>query len=127
MSVPPNMLGAGPMIPPPPMGAPMGMPMAPPAPGGPVPPAVAALPGMAELAQAQTMQMADHQRQMQAMQDEMQKQIMMLIASLPTPNPAGEAAVSTPMTPMMSGAGSTMGAPAAPGAVDAMSNDSGGY
>lgn len=126
MSVPPNMMGAGPMIPPPPMGAPMGMPMAPPA-GGPVPPAVAALPGMAELAQAQTMQMADHQRQMQAMQDEMQKQIMMLIASLPTPNPAGEAAVSTPMTPMMSGAGSTMGAPAAPGAADAMSNDSGGY
>lgn len=104
----------------------MGMPMAPPA-GGPVPPAVAALPGMADLAQAQTMQMADHQRQMQAMQDEMQKQIMMLIASLPTPNPAGEAAVSTPMTPMMSGAGSTMGAPAAPGAADMMSNDSGGY
>ena len=118
------MMGAGPMIPPPPMGAPMG---APPVPGGMVPPAVAALPGMADLAQAQTMQMADHQRQMQMMQDEMQKQIMMLIASLPTPNPAGEAAVSTPMTPMMSGAGSTMGAPAAPGAADAMSNDSGGY
>lgn len=100
--------------------------MAPPA-GGPVPPAVAALPGMADLAQAQTMQMADHQRQMQAMQDEMQKQIMMLIASLPTPNPAGEAAVSTPMTPMMSGAGSTMGAPAVPGAADAMSGASGAY
>jgi len=107
-------MGAGPMIPPPPMGAPMGMPMAPPAPGGPVPPAVAALPGMAELAQAQTMQMADHQRQMQAMQQEMQNQIMMLIASLPTPNPAGEAAVSTPMTPMMSGAGAGMGGSAAP-------------
>ena len=107
-------MGAGPMIPPPPMGAPMGMPMAPPAPGGPVPPAVAALPGMAELAQAQTMQMADHQRQMQMMQDEMQKQIMMLIASLPTANPAGEAAVSTPMTPMMSGAGAGMGDSAAP-------------
>ena len=124
MSVPPNMMGAGPMIPPPPMGAPMG---APPAPGGPIAPAVAALPGMADLAQAQTMQLAEHQRQMQVMQDEMQKQIMMLIASLPTPNPAGEAAVSTPMTPMMSGAGSTMGAPAAPGAADMMSNDSGGY
>ena len=117
-------MGAGPMIPPPPMGAPMG---APPVPGGMVPPAVAALPGMADLAQAQTMQMADHQRQMQAMQDEMQKQIMMLIASLPTPNPAGEAAVSTPMTPMMSGAGSTMGAPAAPGAADMMSGAPGAY
>jgi hypothetical protein len=66
---------------------------------------------MAQLAQAQTMQMADHQRQMAMMQEEMQKQIMMLIASLPTPNPAGEAAVSTPMTPMMSGAGA---APAPP-------------
>lgn len=108
-------MGAGPMIPPPPMGAPigapigapMGLPMgapmgAPPAPGGPIAPAVAVLPGMAELAQAQTMQLAEHQRQMQVMQDEMQNQIMMLIASLPTPNPAGEAAVSTPMTPMMS-------------------------
>ena len=100
MSVPPGMMGAGPMIPPPPMGAPM----APPA-GGPVPPAVAAMPGMAQLAQAQTMQMADHQKQMQAMQDEMQKQIMMLISSLPTPNPAGEAAVSAPLTPMMAGSG----------------------
>ena len=121
MSVPPNMMGAGPMIPPPPMGAPMGTPMgAPPALGGPIAPAVAALPGMADLAQAQTMQLAEHQRQMQMMQEEMQKQIMMLISSLPTPNPAGEAAVSTPMTPMMSGAGSTMGAPAAPGAADMM-------
>jgi hypothetical protein len=82
---------------------------------------------MAELAQAQTMQMADHQRQMQMMQEEMQKQIMMLISSLPTPNPAGEAAVSTPMTPMMSGAGSTMGAPAAPGASDMMGGGSGAY
>ena len=100
------------MIPPPPMGAPMG---APPVPGGMVPPAVAALPGMADLAQAQTMQMADHQRQMQAMQDEMQKQIMMLIASLPTANPAGQAAVSTPMSPMMSGSNMDMGgAPATP-------------
>lgn len=120
-------MGAGPMIPPPPMGAPMGMPMAPPAPGGPVPPAVAALPGMAELAQAQTMQMADHQRQMQMMQDEMQKQIMMLISSLPTANPAGEAAVSTPMTPMMSGAGAGMGDSAAPGASDMMSGAPGAY
>jgi hypothetical protein len=63
------------------------------------------MPGMAQLAQAQSMQMADHQRQMAMMQEEMQKQIMMLIASLPTPNPAGEAAVSAPLTPMMSGAG----------------------
>jgi hypothetical protein len=53
---------------------------------------------------------------MQMMQEEMQKQIMMLISSLPTPNPAGEAAVSTPMTPMMSGAGAGMGDSAAPGA-----------
>jgi hypothetical protein len=66
---------------------------------------------MAQLAQAQTLQMADHQRQMAMMQEEMQKQIMMLIASLPTPNPAGEAAVSAPLTPMMSGAGA---APAPP-------------
>jgi hypothetical protein len=43
---------------------------------------------------------------------------MMLISSLPTPNPAGEAAVSTPMTPMMSGAGAGMGDSAAPGAAD---------
>jgi len=100
MAVDPSMMGAGPMIPPPPMGAPMA------APGGAnVPPAVAAMPGMAQLAQAQSMQMADHQRQMAMMQEEMQKQIMMLIASLPTPNPAGEAAVSAPLTPMMSGAG----------------------
>ena len=120
MAVDPSMMGAPPMMPPAPMSAP-------PAPGGPIPPAVAALPGMSQLAQAQTMQMMDQQRQMAMMQEEMQKQMMMLISSLPTPNPAGEAAVSTPMTPMMSGAGSTMGAPAAPGAADAMSNDSGGY
>lgn len=120
-------MGAGPMIPPPPMGAPMGAPMAPPAPGGPVPPAVAALPGMAELAQAQTMQMADHQRQMQMMQDEMQKQIMMLISSLPTANPAGEAAVSTPMTPMMSGAGAGMGDSAAPMGDAMMGGDASAY
>ncbi|CAB4187495.1 hypothetical protein UFOVP1158_26 [uncultured Caudovirales phage] len=111
MSVPPNMMSAGPAIPPPPMGAPM----APPPPGGMVPPAVAALPGVSQLAQAQTMQMMDHQRQMQMMQEEMQKQIMMLVASLPTSNPAGEAAVSTPMSPMMSGNNMDMGgAPATP-------------
>lgn len=101
MAVDPSMMGAGPMIPPPPMQAP---PM-PPAPTSDVAPAVAALPGMAQLAQAQAMQLADHQRQMAMMQEEMNKQVMMLIASLPTPNPAGEAAVSTPTTPMMSGAG----------------------
>jgi hypothetical protein len=50
---------------------------------------------MAQLAQAQ-------QAQMMQIQDEMNKQIMMLIASLPTPNPAGNAAVTTPTTPMMS-------------------------
>jgi len=108
MAVDPSMMGAGPMIPPPPMGAPM----TPPAPtGAAVPPAVAAMPGMAQLAQAQTLQMADHQRQMAMMQEEMQKQIMMLIASLPTPNPAGEAAVSAPLTPMMSGADTNTTAP----------------
>jgi len=36
---------------------------------------------------------------------------MMLIASLPTPNPAGEAAVSAPLTPMMSGADTGSAAP----------------
>jgi hypothetical protein len=60
---------------------------------------------MANLAQQQTLQMAEHQRQMAMIQEQMQKEIMMLIASLPTPNPAGEAAVSAPLTPMMSGAG----------------------
>lgn len=105
MAVDPSMMGAGPMVPPPPM------PAAPaPAGGASVPPAVAALPGIADLAQQQSLQMAEHQRQMAMMQEQMQKEIMMLIASLPTPNPAGEAAVSTPTTPMMSG----MGAPAAP-------------
>ena len=102
------------------MGAPM-------APGAPVPPAVAALPGMAELAQAQTMQMADQQRQMQMMQEEMQKQIMMLISSLPTPNPAGEAAVSTPMTPMMSGAGASLGGAPAPMGDAMMGGDASAY
>lgn len=102
MAVDPSMMGAAPMIPP--------APVAPPAPTGDVPPAVAALPGVAALAQQQSLQMADHQRQMAMMQEQMQKEIMLLIASLPTPNPAGEAAVSTPMTPMMAGAG----APAAP-------------
>jgi hypothetical protein len=67
-------------------------------------PAAAALPGMAQLAQAQSAQMMQ-------IQDEMNKQIMMLIASLPTPNPAGEAAVSAPLTPMMSGADTGSSAP----------------
>lgn len=108
MAVDPSMMGAPPMMPPAPMSAP-------PAPVGPVPPAVAALPGMSQLAQAQTMQMMDHQRQMAMMQEEMQKQMMMLISSLPTPNLAGEAAVSTPMSPMMSGVGAPLGgASAAP-------------
>lgn len=99
MAVDPSMMGAGPMIPPPPM--------APPAPtmGAAAPPAVAALPGIAQLAQEQTMQMLEHERQMAEMQEKMQKEIMMLIASLPTPNPAGAAAVSAPLTPMMGGVG----------------------
>ena len=100
------MMAAGmgaPMIPPPPMGAPMGAPMMPPAPTTGAPPAVEALPGIAALAQQQTIEMLQHEKQMMEMQERMQKEIMMLIASLPTPNPAGEAAVSTPMTPMMSG------------------------
>lgn len=90
-------MGAGPamMAPPAPM---------PPAPSGFVPPAAAALPGMAQLAEAQSAQMMQ-------IQDEMNKQIMMLIASLPTPNPAGEAAVSAPLTPMMSGADTSNAAP----------------
>jgi hypothetical protein len=67
-------------------------------------PAAAALPGMAQLAQAQSAQMMQ-------IQDEMNKQIMMLIASLPTPNPAGEAAVSAPLTPMMGGADTGSAAP----------------
>jgi hypothetical protein len=67
-------------------------------------PAAAALPGMAQLAQAQSAQMMQ-------IQDEMNKQIMMLIASLPTPNPAGQAAVSAPLTPMMSGADTNTTAP----------------
>lgn len=88
-----------PMVPPPPMAAPM----MPPAPTTGAPPAVEALPGIAALAQQQTIEMLQHEKQMMEMQERMQKEIMMLIASLPTPNPAGEAAVSTPMTPMMSG------------------------
>jgi len=91
------MMGAGPA-----MMAPPAAPM-PPAPMGGVP-AAAALPGMAQLAQAQSAQMMQ-------IQDEMNKQIMMLIASLPTPNPAGEAAVSAPLTPMMSGADTSNAAP----------------
>ncbi len=115
MAVDPAMMAAGmgaPMLPPPPMGAPMAAPMAPPAaPMGGAPPAVEALPGIAALAQQQTIEMLQHEKQMMEMQERMQKEIMMLIASLPTPNPAGEAAVSTPMTPMMSG--SDMGGPSA--------------
>jgi len=101
------MMGAGPamMAPPAPM---------PPAPMGGVP-AAAALPGMAQLAEAQSAQMMQ-------IQDEMNKQIMMLIASLPTPNPAGEAAVSAPLTPMMSGADTGSAAPAMP-----MSGGTGAY
>ena len=116
MSVPPNMMSAGPAIPPPPG---MGM-VAPPMPmlagasGGQVAPAVAALPGVANLAQQQSQQMMEHQKQMAMMQEQMQKEIMMLIASLPTPNPAGEAAVTAPLTPMMAGNNmSGSGAPAA--------------
>lgn len=112
MAVDPTMMAAGmgaPMIPPPPMGAPMAAPMMPPAPTTGAPPAVEALPGIAALAQQQTIEMLQHEKQMMEMQERMQKEIMMLIASLPTPNPAGEAAVSTPMTPMMSG--SDMGGP----------------
>ena len=103
MAVDPAMMAAGmgaPMIPPPPMAAPM----MPPAPTTGAPPAVEALPGIAALAQQQTIEMLQHEKQMMEMQERMQKEIMMLIASLPTPNPAGEAAVSTPMTPMMRGA-----------------------
>lgn len=114
MAVDPAMMAAGmgaPMIPPPPMGAPMAGPMMPPAPTTGAPPAVEALPGIAALAQQQTIEMLQHEKQMMEMQERMQKEIMMLIASLPTPNPAGEAAVSTPMTPMMSG--SDMGGPSA--------------
>ena len=110
MAVDPAMMAAGmgaPMIPPPPMAAPM----MPPAPTTGAPPAVEALPGIAALAQQQTIEMLQHEKQMMEMQERMQKEIMMLIASLPTPNPAGEAAVSTPMTPMMSG--SDMGGPSA--------------
>lgn len=110
MAVDPAMMAAGmgaPMIPPPPMAAPM----APAAPTTGAPPAVEALPGIAALAQQQTIEMLQHEKQMMEMQERMQKEIMMLIASLPTPNPAGEAAVSTPMTPMMSG--SDMGGPSA--------------
>lgn len=114
MAVDPAMMAAGmgaPMIPPPPMNAPMAAPMMPPAPTTGAPPAVEALPGIAALAQQQTIEMLQHEKQMMEMQERMQKEIMMLIASLPTPNPAGEAAVSTPMTPMMSG--SDMGGPSA--------------
>ena len=89
------------MIPPPPA-----------APMGDVPPAVGALPGIAQLAQEQTMQMIEHQRQMEDMKERMQKEIMLLIASMPTRNPAGEAAVTTPAPPMMSGEG--MGSPMMP-------------
>lgn len=100
MAVDPMMMQAGmgaPMIPPAPMAAPMA------APTTGAPPAVEALPGIAALAQQQTIEMLQHEKQMMEMQERMQREIMMLIASLPTPNPAGEAAVSTPMTPMMSG------------------------
>ena len=110
MAVDPAMMAAGmgaPMLPPPPMAAPM----MPPAPTTGAPPAVEALPGIAALAQQQTIEMLQHEKQMMEMQERMQKEIMMLIASLPTPNPAGEAAVSTPMTPMMSG--SDMSGPSA--------------
>lgn len=106
---------AAPMIPPAPMGAaPMGAPMAPPMmPQTGAPPAVEALPGIAALAQQQTMEALQHEKQMMEMQERMQKEIMMLIASLPTPNPAGEAAVSTPLTPMIGRAdmGGPMGTP----------------
>ena len=54
--------------------------------------------------------MLQQEKQMMEMQERMQKEIMMLIASLPTRNPAGEAAVSTPMTPMM-GAGAAPSMP----------------
>ena len=120
----PSMMGGAPMAPPmaPPMSAPM-----PPA-GGMIAPAVSALPGMSQLAIAQQTQLADHQRQMAMMQEEMQKQMMILIASLPTPNPAGEAAVSTPMTPMMSGAGAGMSSASTPMSSGmGMMGDSGAY
>lgn len=118
----PSMMGGAPQ------GPPMAPPMAPPMPpaGGMVAPAVSALPGMSQLAIAQQAQLADHQRQMAMMQEEMQKQMMILIASLPTPNPAGEAAVSTPMTPMMSGAGAGMNTASAPMSSGAPSNPMGG-
>ena len=102
MSVPPGMMGAGPMIPPAP-------PTAPAAPATGEPPAVAAMPALAALAQQQTLQVMEEQKRMAMMQEQMQKEIMLLIASLPTPNPAGEAAVTAPLTPMMSGAGAPMG------------------
>jgi hypothetical protein len=60
---------------------------------------------LGQLAQEQTMRMMEQERQMMMLQEQMQKEIMLLIASLPTPNPAGEAAVSAPLTPMMDGGG----------------------
>jgi hypothetical protein len=124
VAVDPNMIGAGPMIPPQP-GNTLGMnlPSMPmqqmPAPGS--PPAVEALPGIAQLAQEQTMQVLEQERQMMEMQERMQKEIMLLIASLPTKNPAGQAAVSTPLPPAMSGAG--MGAPSAPMGMSGMGDE----
>jgi len=96
--------------------------MMPAAPMGGAPPAVEALPGIAQLAQEQTMQMLEHERQMAEMQERMQKEIMLLIASLPTRNPAGEAAVSTPMTPMMGAGGMS-----APNAGMSMGGDNANY
>ncbi len=81
MAVDPAMMAAGmgaPMIPPPLMGAPMAAPMAPPAaPMGGAPPAVEALPGIAALAQQQTIEMLQHEKQMM----EISAQIDLIAAS----------------------------------------------
>ena len=108
MATDPSMVGMPPGMP---MAAPP-MPMMPPAAPAPgLPPAVEALPMLGQLAQEQTMRMMEQERQMMMLQEQMQKEIMLLIASLPTPNPAGEAAVTAPLTPMMDGGGALPPAP----------------
>ncbi len=64
-------------------------------------PAVQMMPVLAMLAQQQTGAIQQQQQQDQALKEAMRQQILKLVSMIPTLNPAGQAAVVTPMPPSM--------------------------
>jgi hypothetical protein len=65
-------------------------------------PAAQLLPVLAMLAQQQQAAMAQQQQQEMMLKEAMREQILRLVSMMPTANPAGVAARTEPMPPMMS-------------------------